>query len=801
MITQSTYTRAIRKTLIISAALIILLLAIFFHTEHSMLESKHDLIELQKNVLSASNAMLMMRRHEKDFIVRLDQKYLSQMKQAHQELLSQIHQIDAVLERLAIKIDYNNPRALGYIEDYIDHFDQLAIVALRIHGIGEEQGLIDRFKSKVLTFERTLIEAELKQIDLLLLSTQDLMLQFFSDFEPDILPQIERNLNQIHFQMDNDDASDKLRGQFEEFRNAFYRLQSAFEELGYSHNQGHHGELRKTIHKLEADLKAVFDVLPIQINNQVAEYENIHVLASIILVASIVLILLYVIQQTSILEQRLIHAHQSEKQANRAKSLFLANMSHEIRTPLNGILGMIDILSDSRLNAMQKSYLETINSSSQTLLMLINDILDLSKIESGQLKICLHTTAIKEVIFDTVAIIAPKAEQKSLDIEIKIDNQLPNYVKADEQKLRQILMNLASNAIKFTKKGSIVFTVQFINQTDAAVIIKFSVKDTGIGIDAEKQNKIFDEFKQADEETSKEYGGTGLGLAICTKMVDLMGGRIEVNSAKGCGSEFSFELEFERDHHQMIPDFKTDVYYFSDRPNQLLLSELKRFAIKTTILETSSIGVSNAPNKAFILFDDPSHNQALKIRYPCHDLVFIRNYKIATEANDLEVSAILTHPLFGNRLKNTLRNLHPIQESQPPPSETTPKIQNGLKVLVVEDNRVNQQVVTLNLKKQSIDFDIASNGQEAVEIYQKDHSNIDLILMDCMMPVLDGFEATKAIRAFEHQQEIKQTYIIALTASVLDDDIRKCYESGMDDYFPKPFKREVLIEKLNLLRN
>ncbi|XHY22219.1 Sensor histidine kinase RcsC [Vibrio sp. NH-UV-68] len=796
--TQSTQTKTIRKTLIIGALTIVSLLVIFFYTDRALVQTKNKLVEFQNDILAASNSMLMMRRHEKDFIARVDKEYLEEMEQAYQHILSQFERINANIASSGIESDYDGQQALNYLDSYVQRFYQLADVVLLIYGTTDNKGLIDNLKNKTLAFERILIDEESKQLNVMVLSAQDLMYQFFSDFNPSVLAKIERSLEQMQLQIINDGANVELSRHFQEFRLAFYALRGAYEQFGYSHNQGQLGELRTTIHQLEETLNTLFNVLPIHVNNQVAMYENYRFLALILLVASILLILFYVTRQTSMLEQQLIDAREHEQKANQAKSAFLTNMSHEIRTPLNGIIGMTEILRDSRLSAIQKDYLATINASSQTLLMLINDILDLSKIESGHIEICLHTTAIKETIFDTAALIAPKAQQKSLDIHIDLDPKLPDYIKADEQKLRQTLMNLASNAIKFTEIGCITFSLQLTSQTDSTVTISFSVKDTGIGIDETKQQQVFEEFKQEHVTTSKDYGGTGLGLSICSKMVAMMGGKVELISVKGLGSEFRFELEFEKDSHQMSNDIHVATCYFSDSPNPLLESDLTRYSIETMTLANGKIETTVIPEDTVVLFDDHTQYQALKRKFSQQDLVFICDNRHLVDTNDLEVSAFLTSPLFGQRLLKTLRDLRNVEASQP---RSTTKSQSAFKVLVVDDNRVNQQVVTLNLQKQSIDFVIANNGQEAVEIFEQDHENIGLILMDCVMPVLDGFEATKAIRAFEQQQDLKRTPIIALTAAVLDDDIQNCYKSGMDDYIPKPFKREVLMEKLAILRH
>jgi signal transduction histidine kinase len=794
------------------------LLAIFFYIERSFDQTKQQLIQLQKDVLQAANSMLMMRRHEKDFIARVENQYLDKMESEYQGLLSQIGQINTGIIQSDIDIAYNGQQALANVDAYTQKFFNLSKLVFVIHGTDQREGLIDHFKDKALAFEQTLIRANSNNIDQLTLVTQDLMYQFFSRLDPSVLPRIERNLEQLQQVITREQLSFEVFNRFQEFKLAFYALQSTYEEFGYSHQQGELRELRVTIHRLEASLNSLFNDLPPLINAKLADYENYRVLSAIALIAAIILVLLTVTQRVTVLENKLIQARKDEAQASKAKSAFLANMSHEIRTPLNGILGMSEILADTKLSANQKDYLETINASSQTLLMLINDILDLSKIESGHLEICPHTTAIKETVYDTAALIAPKAQQKAVDIHINIDPKVPDYVQADEQKVRQTLMNLASNAIKFTESGSISFSLKAVQSNESEVAIRFNVTDTGIGIDPENQQRVFEEFKQENADTSKQYGGTGLGLAICAKMVEMMGGKIALQSKKGAGSTFSFTLSFERDSHHVHNESCMHIAYVSEEPSTLLLNELKRFGYNLHQFSVVDDVLLKLDHDTIVILDDSKHVSKLKSADARFPIVLLRDNKHVHESTGANIDSYLTSPLFGNRMiktleqvkhsKNNATEYNPtVGSAVPSPSadntddafvehDQTPH-QRHFKILIVEDNKVNQQIVSLNLKKFSIDFVIANNGQEAVDLYQEQHDSIGLILMDCMMPVLDGFEATKAIRDYEKSEGIKQTHIIALTASVLDDDIKRCYESGMDDYLPKPFKRDILMEKLD----
>ncbi|PSW14802.1 hybrid sensor histidine kinase/response regulator [Photobacterium sanctipauli] len=804
-VTQSQQTNTIKATsikrlLTYGAGIILVFLGAFFYADQKLNAQRGQLISLNADILTASNEMLMMRRHEKDFIARVDAKYQEKMATAYQDLLQSLEAISLSIALNNIDTSYDPQATLDSIKAYNQKFSALADVVLLIHGQGEQQGLIDALKDDSLALKNDIINTNNSTLDRLTLNTEDLMFQFFSDFDEGILEQITITLGNIEQEIISTSGKDSTAYEhFIGFESTFYSLQSAYKDFGYDHNSGRHGDLRETIHVLEDKLNTLFSETPALINAKLNVFELYLLIAAFTLAFSVIAVLVYVVHHIGKMETALINAREQEKQANKAKSAFLANMSHEIRTPLNGILGMTEILSDSKLSAIQKDYLSTINVSSQTLLMLINDILDLSKIESGHLEICPHTSAIKEIIFDTAALITPKAQQKSIDIVVDLDNNLPNYIKADEQKVRQVLMNLASNAIKFTEQGAITFTAHQVSETDSSVVIYFAVTDTGIGIDEDKQAHIFDEFRQENADTSAQYGGTGLGLAISSKMIELMGGEIKIKSAKGTGSQFYFEVEFSKDDQTLNQDNLFTIAYCTTSPNPLLVAELARFGYQYSIIDGNTSLIADIDQDALVIVDSPIILKAVEQQKPKHRVVYIRDNTKNIDIDSNHVVAFVTAPLFGMRLSNTLKNAyendHADEVTQQQPQRPTSS--TSQKILVVEDNKVNQQVVCINLKRMGLEYIIANNGQEAVDIYQTEHDAIGLILMDCMMPVMDGFGATEAIREHEASNQLPRKHIIALTASILDDDIQKCFDSGMDDYLPKPFKRDVLLEKLD----
>ena len=486
--------------------------------------------------------------------------------------------------------------------------------------------------------------------------------------------------------------------------------------------------------------------------------------------------------------------------ANRAKSTFLANMSHEIRTPLNGIIGMAEILKDSPLSPIQKDYLMTIDSSSQTLLMLINDVLDLSKIESGNLVISPHTSNVKEVVFDTASLIAVKAQEKNIELDIQIDPELPELVKLDEHKLRQVLMNLASNAVKFTAKGKITLTLESKVVDADHIALSFSVKDTGIGIESDKHSKIFEAFQQEDNNTTRHFGGTGLGLSISAKIVSLMGGYIAITSIKGQGSDFHFTITVGVEKIQpKQPVSPHQAIIINAKNTQFLQLELNKLGISTTECRDINCVAASVKANSIIIYNQHEVELA-KIELQTLRQKVGKTPILVSRSNHHEqfnyahlVDGYIHQPLLGLRLINMINDLDLSVKAET--DETAYKASRA--ILLVEDNLINQKVASININQLGLDVLVAKNGQEAIDIYAENHQHINLVLMDCMMPVMDGFDATIGIREYEEAYSLSRIPIVALTASILEDDIQRCFDSGMDDYLPKPFKKEIFREKIN----
>lgn len=535
------------------------------------------------------------------------------------------------------------------------------------------------------------------------------------------------------------------------------------------------------------------------------------------------------------------------EELNRLKSDFLATMSHEIRTPMNGILGMAELILTARPSVQVDNYARTIIASGETLLNIINDILDFSKIEAGKMQLDPTDTDLLELVDDLAALYSVKARDKALELVVRYAPGTERFVFADPLRLRQILGNLVSNAIKFTEKGHITINVEDIapNHESADITLRFSVQDTGIGLDEDAQGRVFEKFAQADNSTTRKYGGTGLGLNISKSLVNLMGGVIGVDSKPGMGATFWFEVPLKRNLDKPPLSLKSSIL---QDIRVLVVDDLPVIReILTEQLSEAGMSVSSAENGAEALRMmrmAASHNEPFDLvildylmpgmngselagiiqseealKSACLIMLTAAGNPLADEGFSAHgFSAYISKPIQSNVLieglgiiwsrfqmekdgKRTLLRLENRNYKNDNSAEDSSCKLPGKHILLVEDNLVNQIFIKEILEAMECEHSIVSNGQDALgALIARDY---DLVLMDCMMPVMDGYEATAMIRQMQKSGEMKENLpIIALTANAMKGDRERCEAAGMDDYISKPVRKKALQDMLvKWLRN